>query len=1649
MFLVLLLIRGFPAVFKNWQVTKISFQTKHLGLETDDFIAVCSRGSSDERKLVIQAKRNFKFGPSYPDCAKTFQEFWKDFKETKINPNKDALVLATNPGSGTLKALDSLFECARNSSTEEDFAHRLASSTFLPRHARDCVSKIKLMLEKADSTGVGAAELWRFLKSIHILFLDFGSSAHQEAICKSQLALASTGPDPPNASNTWKELLEIAADAASGAKQLLYSNLPKQLRISHRAIPIPPTDLQILIEHSATTIDAIKTTIGNELELPRKDAIAETAEALVEKQAIVLSGPPGYGKSALAKAVVQQQTNDHVCLSFRAEEFAESHIDRVLPGSITGQRFGSLMGAQKKVLLHVESLERLLEHTVRAAFSDLVELVRQLPNVRLLLTCRDYSTSTIVEAFLSSLAYGVIEVQPLSEEEMAEVTTKFSPLAVPMSRPQLRRLLAIPYYLDMAVKIDWGRQQDMPHDVRTFRKKCWSVAFRNDALTKDGLPSRREKALVELAVRRARKLRPLVSTDGIDLEALSALSNDGIVRMGEFGYAAPAHDVIEDWAIMHWMERTVDEHEWQAVPIAKDIGQHPAIRRGFREWLKEALGADADLAYGFVLSSHLDRSLPQNFSEDVLVSTLLSNSARNFICRQRPRLLDDGAGLLIRLIHLVRVACREVPKQADGKMIPLSIALEPDGEAWTSLMEITAEELDQLLPAHTEPILGLLEDWSRRSDADSRFPDREHPADNIANRLLEQLDGYGVDRLRKRILATIARAPRLFRNCFSRLVDWAPDNPNPPDMVSEEFARLLIDGTSRIQSCRDFPEQMRQLTLSWCCLSEQDLGSLSGIGADIGIDLDFGLNPHLPLGFMPQSAIRGPFLHLLTRHQDTGIQLVLEIVNHAGDWYGNRKWPGIRLEACQLISISIPGNGEIRQWANDRLWNAYRGTSVSPRIVQCALMALEAWLLDMCKESLPVESLLLKILRESNNVMTTAVVASVCNAYPELCSTAALVLLKSRECIELDRRRLAKERESGLLAGLFAIRPSDKIYTNERKKSNALHHRQHDLAFLCLKLQFAGMADPIHSIIDSHRGNVPEESKRTEDDRYWLLALDRMDSRRLTIGDPDAALNASGLKEGGADRVVVPLVVGETDPELQDFADSVSQESKRFHGVVSLCNWALGQWNRNSDIEDADSWQGALASARSALEGKTPLGDGAFLEGYLGVVAAVCVRDHLSDMSDDDRQWCIDTLVAEVFRDSDSDNMTVQVAANTMSPDRHAAYVLPMILSRDPRNEIVLEAVARAITHASEEVSIWATKGIAEYLAPGHQELALRCVGAVATYSNKLAGHERLQLPGVFPEYSNALQIKKDLVEHVRHAFILGSIDVDRELSKYDWTSRSGRYFSRHILLMLSKMSGLSHLKDFFVKAARVVVDAWSADQDSRDALRNSSLDMSTITVMANIVLRLPAQEAAYCCQPFLDAVERHPDRVADFIGILAGQQDGLTYTTPFWDVWQAFADSIIHSSWRSKIHSSHSIGMKLVNSMLFEQYSRVGPKRLDHLVGNEYRINEFASNLPAASPVLAGFAGYLFSVGRSSLPGAFSEVAKCLSSGNPTGMLDDENTVFQLELLLQPYVYGKPESLKADPILRQDVLLILNRLVDAGSPAAFKMRDDFVTPGV
>ena len=378
-FLALLLTRGIPAVFKDCQVEEVGFQTQRLGWETDDLLVVCSSAQHGQRRLAIQVKRTLHIRASSADCQETFQGFWKDFNDPdKFDPDHDALVIVTLRGTNTLlEGLGGLLACARNSSDESDFTRRMATQGLSSRESRNCESVIRSIIEEADSSAPKGKDFWRFLKAVHLLSLDLTTSTAQtESMTKQVLAMACELSKPLEvAETTWLKLIEVASSAAMGGRTLQRHDLPEDLLSRHRAIDGSETRLQVFGDHTQLMLDGIRSTIAGSVKVPRDELRQSASDALAEHQALVLTGPPGGGKSALAKSLVLSNQGDHECLSFRGEDFAKSSIDDVLQARMTGLQLRTLLGAQERVLIHVESVERLLEHPVRDAFADLVRIV--------------------------------------------------------------------------------------------------------------------------------------------------------------------------------------------------------------------------------------------------------------------------------------------------------------------------------------------------------------------------------------------------------------------------------------------------------------------------------------------------------------------------------------------------------------------------------------------------------------------------------------------------------------------------------------------------------------------------------------------------------------------------------------------------------------------------------------------------------------------------------------------------------------------------------------------------------------------------------------------------------------------------------------------------------------------------------------------------------------------------------------------------------------------------------------------------------------------------------------------------------------------------------------------------------------------------
>jgi hypothetical protein len=409
-------------------------------------------------------------------------------------------------------------------------------------------------------------------------------------------------------------------------------------------------------------------------------------------------------------------------------------------------------------------------------------------------------------------------------------------------------------------------------------------------------------------------------------------------------------------------------------------------------------------------------------------------------------------------------------------------------------------------------------------------------------------------------------------------------------------------------------------------------------------------------------------------------------------------------------------------------------------------MALERWLLELAgRAGVDIEGVLLRILRESNNGMTTAVVASVCSAFPEKGKRAAVALLTSRDVIELDRGRMVSEHGASFMAGLFgASNAEDVILADERKKADALPHRQRDLEALARSLQLGPERDEVWRVLDRHREQLPPREQQTETHRIWRLALHRMDLRGFEpVGEAlpvPASTALPGQPSTQSERLqyFAPAAI---EPDVQEMVDRATASRAPLMSQLALLNWASAAWERRSSVEgERAAWRTKLDEARQQVEAE-PAEE--YSRGAPELVAAICVRDYWSDLEPSVREWCTLTAIREIARNATSDDWEVRVTLNPSHADRAAAHVLPLIMSRgtaatlDPR---ILGAIGLALTHASSEVQETAADAIGLFFTGEFRQVAVRCAGAIAYGATLTAEREDEQArrppPGLFRRVS-------------------------------------------------------------------------------------------------------------------------------------------------------------------------------------------------------------------------------------------------------------------------------------------------------------------------
>ena len=1667
LFIALLLVRAPLPILKDCQVEEVHLQTEHLGWKTDDVLVVAVRPNGVRRRLVVQVKRRFTISDNDDICKKAFGDFWADFKNPDFNPAIDRFGLVTLRGTNVLlDGFSSLLDQARAAASVTGFMRRLEVDGFISKASRNYAKAIRQILQQTNEVPTDE-QFWRFLSVLHVVSFDLNTaSAQTESWIKALLAATANASGQMTAAEaSWRELLELVGTGMPSAASYLHANLPEGLRKRHGPIGTRATDVvRSLSDHSSVTLAGIKTTIGTTSKIARDALVNQVLGALNENQVVLITAPAGLGKSAVAKNCVDLLNRDFYCLAFRAEEFAVSHIDQTLHLAqiqANGSELLGILAGQGRKLVLVESLERLLEASTRDAFADLLNLAKRDRGLGLLITCRDYSLETVSSALLgqAGLAFRVVEVPPLSDHELDQSVAMEPQLSSALQNAGLKRLLRSPYLLDKAARMDWSNPEGVPSNEREFRRRCWAEVVRRNISPSDGMPDRRERTFEEVSLRRARQLRPFIEIGDLEAAALESLRHDGLILTSpESGtLAAPGHDVLEDWALVQWLGRRWVQHEKAAIPLAEDIGGYPAIRRAYRKWLSELLRANIAAATDFVLSIFREGALPAYFRDDTLVCTLQSSSVRPFLQRHREPLFQDDGRLLIRMIHLMRVACKASPHWLRDEARVPSQLLVASGEAWAAVLELVFGGIDLLSAEHVPTLLGLIEDFAGSIDWLNPEPEGFEETAKIGFHLLKQLDGYRTSDMRKRTLAVIAKVPRGDAASFKAMIEQVI-TADPPHQHADEVSDLLLGGLDGRTACQYFPEEIIRLVKSEILLSDKELEEHAG-GSGYSFDIEpiFGIVEHANRDYFPASAIRGAYLPLLRYHPHRAVDFIVELLNHSGSWYGEQRWSHDRLEPAHKVTIEIPGEAPVRQWANPRLWSLYRGHSVGPYVLQTALMALEAWLLDIGKiEGVDVESWLLKVLKDSNNVMATAVVASICNAYPEKSGRAGLALLSAPKVIWMDRARMAQEYSHSAMSDLLPGIGIDRLFENERKESDALPHRGHDLETLAIKLQLGAGREKVQALIDGHRAALPPVGEQSEDHRLWRLALHRMDARGFRIVNapsPSAPREQDDCARQTGKPLERPFFLGpgKIEPDIQALVDRHAPIAAQHERDLTLLNWGDAAWRgKGSAHLDICDWQPVLACARARDAEPEPED---FTRGGPGLIAAVCARDHWDTMSPDDRTWCIDKLIREVERDCDTHDAMARHGRGASRPDRHAAYVLPSLLVRDVTQAQVVrinETIAKALTHEAEEVVTYAAEGIGAATATGElRAFSEGCSAAIAWQAQLILTRLADERKRPIEKQLLVADIIHEIIPAVRTAIIACDRAPRATLANLDLHDWPGTQAARIILQILGHAQDSSLAIEFHRRIASSIVEVWASELNprSRHGQRDHQFVYDFFRRLARFALRLDHRHALHVCEPLLKAVAEHPREVNDFVRDLVFEADRTIKDDSFWALWQAFADAICAAPWIEQIDSPHGTGRELVGAIFLGGHWKEDVRHWHKLDGEGHRVDELAARFRKSTAVFDAYCRFLFDIGDRSLPGAFVCLADSLTAGSPSAMLADRNTVFRLETLLQRHVYAMPHRLKSVGTVRTAVLALLDHLVEAGSSAAYRMRDDFVTP--
>lgn len=1162
-FLTTLIVSGQVPCLASCELREVAFQVTNRGYQTDDLLAIaCSQDS--QHRLLIQVKHNISFTADNLIFKDVVDSFWKDYKNTAIfDKAKDKFIIVK---SGLTKDernhLKSLFNWATNHATEADFILEVNRI----KGKKERLDTFREVLKQANNNvDLTNEELWQFLKCMDILEYDFLNQGSVDQtyflnlikLCKSK---QSTATDK----EIWDSLFSYAAILNKDGGSATIESIKSQSFFRHfDSAQIAPCfkAVEKLRSDGEAILRPIKVSIGKagkEFQLLRTEVRESLINAINSSQMTIVTGKPGVGKSAKIKESILRDFHNASTFVFRADQFTEPTIANVLSSQGINETiqdiFSSIALIPEKIIF-IDSLEKLLEADPECAFKQFLALLQLHPDIKVIASIRKYAIDLVAIKFgIDKNKIRIIDIPILSDDELILVSAQFPQLQSVLKNERIKKLLKSPKYLDfLLLAIDKTKEDFSNISQVEFKDKLWNALVVDSTTTKNGLPIKREAAFMEIAVKRAREMKLFTAPDKSDAEAVAYLENDEIIfQENQNRKYSPAHDILEDWALVKYVSRVFEDNPKPKVLFSK-LGTEPAIRRAFRLWVDDYLIENGTKINDLIRLTIPDQTIGKYWADELMISVFKSENSNSFFMTFEKELLDNNASLFNRCLHIIKTCCKESDPLANKSNLLL-----PIGSAWQEALFFVQKHIVQLEPIKLS-ILNLLADWYNRSlfQYDSISNAELASAKFIVQFYIKQAEDenefWQKDAAKKMfedLISILFELAAIARDEITQLLMRALSYVENPDSwklnsLYKSIIKLSLSGIGNYRLIQELPELIIEVaSKDWKYSKPKESENVDDVYGFLGRhslrdEECWGIKDKH--SFFPSGIYKTPAYNLLQIHPINGIRFIVSFINYSVDFYTKAECE-YKHQVTQ-IEIQLNDGTVVKQWAAWELWAAYRGISVTNYALESLLKSLEKYLLEMANLKTEVSKKNLKfvfnyLLRQSNNVAISSVLSSVAMAYPEVAEEEMLPLLGVKEFYEWDISRAVKEHMA------LAVNDNHIAFAQEETaNSNKLPHRKQynrGLADFIINYQFniRKLNPQIHQIFDRLL------SRAKDDEVSWRKLLSEIDARKWEVTPYDE-------KVGGF--VVQPKYekdVAEYIASNQDFVES-QNAAATYSGLIS------------------------------------------------------------------------------------------------------------------------------------------------------------------------------------------------------------------------------------------------------------------------------------------------------------------------------------------------------------------------------------------------------------------------------------------------------------------------------------------------------------------